>query len=110
MSALSAVRRVVAVGVATASLAAVTVVAAPAAFAGAEACTIGSVPLTNQNTWVRDAPNWTTSGVMYTTPAGYGFRIVGGPVTDGIGVVWMAGHRNGWIDGWVPAQNLTCYS
>jgi hypothetical protein len=107
---MSALRRTLAVGAATVSLAAVATVTAPAAFAGAEACTIGSVPLTNQNTWVRDAPNWTTSGVMYTTPAGYGFRIVGPPQTAADGVIWIVGHRNGWMDGWVPAQNLTCYS
>jgi hypothetical protein len=107
---MSALRRALAVGAATVSLAAVATVTAPAAFAGAEACTLGSVPLTNQNTWVRDAPKLDHSAVMYTVAAGSGFRLVSGPLTSD-GLVWMYGHPNGgWTDGWVPAMNLTCWS
>lgn len=51
----------------------------------------------NQNTWVRNAPTW-GAGVLYTIPAGGGFRIVGFSV-DG---QWIAGHGNSQGDGWIP--------
>jgi hypothetical protein len=49
----------------------------------------------NQDTWVRNAPG---GSVLYTVPAGGGFRIIGFNV-DG---TWAVGHGNGHSDGWAP--------
>lgn len=48
----------------------------------------------NQNTWVRDAP-W--GSVMYTIPAGGGFRWVANYDAN-----WAYGHGNGQADGYIP--------
>lgn len=47
------------------------------------------------NTWVRDAP-W--GNVLYTIPAGGGFRLIGFNL-DG---TWAAGHGNSQANGWIP--------
>jgi hypothetical protein len=63
------------------------------------------VPLTNQNTWLRSQPGFTT--VVYTLEAGRGFRITAGPVVAD-GLVWWYGHGNDTSSAWAPEQNLTC--
>ena len=56
------------------------------------ACYIGLLTNVNQNTWVRQDPGFTA--VLYTIPAGGGFRITGGPgFADGLW--WWQGHGNG---------------
>jgi hypothetical protein len=108
MSATTAVRRAAALSVAAAAMAVVAVVGPPAAAAspnGTLSCGVGMVPLTNQNTWMRAEPGFTF--VLYTLPAGAGFRITAGPAAAD-GLIWWFGHGNNTGNGWVPEQNLTC--
>ena len=80
--------------VAAAGLGAVAVVALMPATTAA-AVSAGQLCNVNQNTWVR----YTEGGsVMYTIPAGGGFRV------DHLNFqqTWVYGHGNGHSDGWIP--------
>ncbi len=77
--------------VAAGGLTAATTLGMPApAYAADNLCNV------NQNTWVRSGPG-TQYQVLYTIPAGGGFRITG-PRGGG----WILGHGNGKPDGFIP--------
>lgn len=99
-------RRFAAMALTGAALATTVATAPQAAAAPLTSCAIGMIPLTNQTTWMREAPGFTY--VLYTLDPGRGFRIGAGPVTAD-GLVWWFGHGNDVGQGWVPDQNLTCH-
>lgn len=72
--------------------------------ASASVESVASLCNVNQNTWVRELPGFT--GVLYTIPAGGGFRIGGTTPAYADGLWWWWGHGNGGAYGWVPDQNL----
>jgi hypothetical protein len=91
-----------ALSTAAATVAAGTASASAPVSASAEAAGLCNV---NQNTWVRVLPGFT--GVLYTIPAGGGFRVDGSVPAYADGLWWWWGHGNGGAFGWVPDQNLT---